>query len=276
MLIPLTDIADDTLPRDRTALDPDALAELQASIAASGLRTQIEVFPIEGDTPFALISGYRRLAAFRALNEANKSGDYAQIEATIRQPADLAAVLHAMVEENDIRADTSHWERAAIAVATHHQGFFDTIDAAIAALYPHARRQKRAKIRAIAEVVEALEGILKDPETLTERRLLRIGNVLRLGWGEIVETALEESRARTAPEQWQILAPILEEAETLVITGRSTAPQSPKRLSRPHPGVTIRRERTRHGFLFHVTGHKASSALTNEILEQIELMFSPA
>ncbi len=276
MKIPLDAIDADALPRDRTRIDPADLAELQRSILASGLRVPIEVFPVEGDTPYALISGYRRLAAFRALNELNRAGDYAEIEAILRQPADIEGALHAMVEENDIRAETSPWERAAIAVATYRQEVFDTIDAAIAALFPHAARQKRAKLRAIAEVVEALEGLLVDPETLTERRLLRIANLLRLGWGEIVETALEESRAQSAHDQWKLLAPILQEAETLVVTGRSTAPQSPKRLSRPHPGVIIRRERTRHGFLFHVTGHKASSALTNEILSQIELMFSPA
>ena len=89
-LIPLAAIEAEALPRDRTAVEPEALAELQASILASGLRQPIEVFaaaPEPGDPGprYGLISGYRRLAAFRAL--APGAGDrFARIPAFVRPP----------------------------------------------------------------------------------------------------------------------------------------------------------------------------------------------
>ena len=42
--IPLTDIDATALPRDRIALDPSALSELQTSIAAIGLTHPVEVW----------------------------------------------------------------------------------------------------------------------------------------------------------------------------------------------------------------------------------------
>ncbi len=68
---------------------------------------------------------------------------------------------------------------------------------------------------------------------------------------------------------------MLEEAETLLAEHRPTSPNRPKRLSHPRAGVTIRRERTRHGFLLHITGRGATDVVITEVLDQIELMFSP-
>ncbi len=273
MRIPLADIDAHALPRDRTVLDAAALAELQASIAATGLRQPIEVFAT--DTGYALISGYRRLHATQALHDLTGDPRHAQIDAILRTPADRTAALAAMVAENDIRQPLSVWEQAAIATATLAQDVFDTLDAALAALYPHANRQKRARLRGVAEVVEALDGLLIDPETMSENRLMRLANTLRLGWGEIIETALTQADARTPAAQWQALRAVLEEAETLLAEHRPTTPNRPKRLSHPRAGVTIRRERTRTGFLLHITGRHATDVVVSEVLDQIEQMFGP-
>lgn len=270
-LIPLDRIEADALPRDRTRLDPAALDELQASIAAHGLRQPIEVF--ETPTGYGLVSGYRRLAALRRLHALTGDPRHARIAAVILPAADRAALLARMVEENEIRADLSPWERASIAIAARDDGTFPTLDAALAALFPHAGRPKRARIRGAAEVVEALEGVLADPEALSERQLLRIAGALRLGWRELIVTAVEESGARTAAAQWEAMRPVLAEAETLLSQGRDTRPTRPRRLLRPRPGLTIRRERTPHGYLLHVTGRAAHDALVAEILDEIERLF---
>ena len=68
--LPLDAIAADALTRDRAAIDPTALEELKASILAPGLRMPIEVFELadpDGPRRYGLISGFRRLAAVRAL-----------------------------------------------------------------------------------------------------------------------------------------------------------------------------------------------------------------
>ncbi len=87
--IPTDAIDEAALARDRTAADPQALDELKQSIVASGLRMPIEVFELaEPDGPhrYGLISGFRRLAAFRALTAWGLDG-YTAIPAFVRAPA---------------------------------------------------------------------------------------------------------------------------------------------------------------------------------------------
>ncbi|WP_172300030.1 ParB/RepB/Spo0J family partition protein [Pseudoruegeria sp. HB172150] len=275
MRIPIHQIDETALIRDRTAINAATQDELQQSIAANGLRMPIEVFAIGAgpDPRFALISGYRRLMAVRALHEITGDPRHAGIEALIRKPASQAEALAAMVEENEIRAPLSPWERAHIAIATRDAGTFDTLDTALAALYPHAPRQKRFKLRAVAEVVEALDGTLAEPETLTERRLIRIANALRLGWGEILEAALATA-ASNPTAQWQAITGTLQECEGLLARGQPTTPNEPRRISHPRSSVTIRRERTRAGYLLHVTGRGANDALVTDVLEEVERLFS--
>ena len=110
-LIPLEAIDEAALTRDRAFFDPVAQTELSSSIAISGLRMPIEVFEFaepDGARRYGLISGFRRLAAFRALHEeAVDKQRFAAIPAFIRQPQGMAKALTAMVEENAIRADVS-------------------------------------------------------------------------------------------------------------------------------------------------------------------------
>lgn len=273
MRIPTDQIDAHALPRDRSLLDEGALTELRLSIAANGLRQPIEVFDTgEG---YGLLSGYRRLAAVRALHDLTGDARYAEIDTVLRDPESLGDALAAMVEENEIRTGLSPWERAHIAVTAVAQDVFETLDAALGGLYPHANRNKRLRLRAVAEVVEALDGFLVDPESLSQQRLTRLANGLRLGWGPLLEAALESAEFATPEAQWAAIAPVIEEAEGLVAQGRKAAPNRPKRLSRPYRGVTIRRERTRTGFVLHVTGTGATDTLMTEVLDQIERMFGP-
>ncbi|MCP3971253.1 MAG: ParB N-terminal domain-containing protein [Rhodobacteraceae bacterium] len=124
MRIPLTDIDPNALPRDRTVLDETALLELQSSIVGTGLRQPIEVFANSGDDcpPFGLISGLRRFTVMQRLHQATGLAQYAGIDAILRSPDDIAAALAQMVEENDIRADLTPWERARVALDTHEKG----------------------------------------------------------------------------------------------------------------------------------------------------------
>ena len=84
MRIPTALIDADALPRDRTLLDPHAQDELQGSIRAHGLRMPIEVYAT-GDR-YALLSGYRRLTAIRALHDLTGLDAYTEIDALLRTP----------------------------------------------------------------------------------------------------------------------------------------------------------------------------------------------
>ena len=123
--IPLAEIDDAALPRDRTGLDPEPLRELRNSILKSGLRMPVELSrsPTRAAHRYGIVSGFRRIAAFRELPTPGLDA-YATIPAFLRTPADLAATLAAMVEENAIRADLSPWEQGRIAVLARDQGVY--------------------------------------------------------------------------------------------------------------------------------------------------------
>ena len=107
--IPLTAIAMDALPRDRSTLDAAALAELQASVSRDGLRQPIEVWqlttPSDGHD-YGLISGLRRLTVHHNLNRLRPTA-FTTIPAFLRSPASVADAMAAMVAENEIRSDLS-------------------------------------------------------------------------------------------------------------------------------------------------------------------------
>jgi ParB family chromosome partitioning protein len=99
--IPLAEINDAALTRDRSGLDEDALDELKVSIAASGLRMPIETFPLTNPKPphnYGLLSGLRRLIAFRDLHELTGQDRYTTIPAFLRPLGTMAQALTSMVE----------------------------------------------------------------------------------------------------------------------------------------------------------------------------------
>ena len=267
--LPIAQIDATALPRDRTGLDPAALAELQASIATNGLRQPIEVF--QTATGYALISGLRRLTAVTTL--AQLRGTQPEIAAFIRTPATLADALVAMVEENDIRQNPSPWERAKIITTLRDSGDFDTLDAATKALYPHASPAKRQRLRACAMVVEELDGLLATPEHLSERQILRLAASIRADFTALIVTALQETRADTLAAQWQTLLPVLVEAEHSHTDPTPQTPGRPRRVLRPIAGVVVRREMTRDGWVLRFTGPEATGMLMELVMDEVERVF---
>jgi ParB family transcriptional regulator, chromosome partitioning protein len=280
--IPIHAIDADALTRDRTGVDAEAAAELEASILANGLRQPIEVYafpdPVgtRGGPPllYGLITGHRRLTAFRALHARTSAPDFAAIPAFLRAPASLEAALLAMVEENEVRAQLSPWERGAFAVSARDQGVFATIEEAVDKLFPTANRQKRARLRQIAWVVDEFGDVLAAPEQLTLRNVLRLADASRLGFGDVIRAALEGGGPTARAAQWELIEPILREAEARG-TEAPTAPGRPRRVSAPRPHLTIRRERTRTGYSLHFTGRAATSPLIDSVFEEIERIFTP-
>jgi ParB family chromosome partitioning protein len=278
-LIPLAEIDEAALPRDRLGLDAEAQAELERSIAASGLRHPIEIAPFtepRDGRPYALISGYRRLLAFRALLERTGEPRYAAIPAFVRERTTLPAAFAAMVEENEIRANISPFERGLIAVTARNEGAFGSIEEAVEALYPNASKQKRNRLRALAFFAEEMDGQFSAPERLSERQIERIARAIDAGFGELIRTALEESSIKDHGHQWKLIEPILAEAEEHAKNPEiSHRPGRPRRILRPRYHLTVRRERSRDGWTLRFTGSEATGAMMNLVLEEIERMYSP-
>ena len=279
--IPLAAIKIDALPRDRTQLAPEALAELQASIATTGLRQPIEVwrlstpeFPLE----YGLISGLRRLTAHHNLAALRRNGDFTTIPAFIREPTSIAQALSLMIEENEARADLTPWEKGRILIECVSEGLFDTIDQALKALHPNAERNTRTRLRALANVVDTLEGVLFNPETYSLRQLLRINSGLRPDFIPVILTALQEHGEKTPQAQWPILSSILDEAEAALrdpAAYQDPRPGYPRRVLRPRAGLVVRRERTEAGWSLHFTGPEAEGMLIESVMDAVERMVGP-
>lgn len=263
--IPIAEIDEAALPRDRSVIDPAALDELAASILRHGLRLPVELNRAE--TGYALVSGYRRLMAYRRL-EQRHGARFATIPALVRPAESLIDGFARVVEENDIRQGLTPWDRGRTLVVARETGL-DTLDAALAKLYPHADRRKRARLRILAEVVEAMDGWIEAPEDWSENRLLRLGAVLRAGWDRLLYAALDDA---SPGAEWEAMLPLIAEAEALPVEKRNT-PDRPRRLAHIKRGLTIRREKTKTGYVLHITGQRATDAVVGEVMEEIERMF---
>jgi ParB family chromosome partitioning protein len=274
--IPIPEIDPTALIRDRSDLDPAALAALTTSIAAEGLRMPIEVWSlsthrIQPDGPphrYGLISGLRRLTACRSLG-------HSTIPAFLRTPDTIATAMAAMISENEHRADISAWEKGRILLYAQGEGHFDTLDAAALALYPHSPRPTRARYRAFATVVEALDGLLTTPESLSTARMERLAAALRGGNESRLCTALSHVAGEPLETQWQALQPALTD------TMRNPDDPDPTK-TRPRPflnlkqGLRITREQCRNGWILRFTGPQAKGGgLIDDLLDQIEYWCQP-
>ena len=81
------------------------------------------------------------------------------------------------------------------------------------------------RVRDIAHLVEEFDGHLTKPECLSQQRLHRIEAAGQAGSCEGFRPALEESSLDDPQTQWQLLLPILTEAE-----------QPPSDAPKPRPG----------------------------------------
>ncbi len=279
ILIPIHQIDAEALPRDRTQLDPEALAELTSSIATTGLRQPIEVWKLSQPTEthrYGLISGLRRLTAHQRLADLRQNGSFTEIAAFLRSPETIPQAMADMVAENEIRAETSAWEKGATLLAATRAGIFDTLDEATQVLHAAASRQKRARLRAFAEVVEDFEGAIATPERLTGRQMHRLSAALRAGLSELIHLTLGDHRHSALPAQWQALLPILSESLDPGEEATTTTPGRPRRLLHLKQGLTIRREKSGNGWIMRFSGPEArSGALIDDVMDHIERWFQP-
>lgn len=220
-------IDQDFIRRDRLNEDPEAMLELVASIRANGLKAPIEVAVTEDG--YGLISGFRRLLAFRQLSASDP--DFDEIPAFVRDAAESETAYVSMVEENEIRANLSHYERGRIAVLAAGQGVFPSVEAAVDKLFSVASKAKRSKVRSFASVHEALGDLLRFPTALTEKAGLRLASALRGGAQAQLRAALDGAEVVDAKGEWGVLQQAL--------TGATPPARDASRGGRPQQIVRI-------------------------------------
>lgn len=151
--LPLAAVDEGYLVRDRMAIDPEEMAALTASIRARGQQVAIEVADLGGGR-YGLISGWRRLVVLRQLAA---EGGPDTVLAIQRRPEAAAGAYLAMVEENEIRAGLSFYERARVVVRATDQGVFPDDRSALAHLFAAAPRSRRSKIGSFIRLVRSFE-----------------------------------------------------------------------------------------------------------------------
>jgi ParB family chromosome partitioning protein len=271
----LDQIDADALVRDRVVIDTDELEELKASIARNGLRLPVEVFAQApagqgaDTTRFGLLSGYRRLMAIRALREATRDPRYDKVKAVLREPEAMGGSFAAMVEENEIRAGLSHFERGRITVIASQQGAFANVEAAVDALFPVASKAKRSKIRSFALIFEELGDLLRFPDQIKEREGLRIAQALRDGGETRLRAGLARSSALDAEDEARQIAAILAELDT--------PRPDPRKGGRPcvtlSSGHVLSAEHDAHGWSIRLGGeHPVERDLVEALIEELRLL----
>jgi ParB family chromosome partitioning protein len=189
------------------------MAALKASLQARGQQVPVEVVPL-GDMEegrFGLISGLRRVMALREIGAG-------EVLALIRRPETSAEAYLAMVEENEIRAGVSFYERARVASEAARLGLFESAHAAIAHLFAQASPAKRSKIGSFVTVHEALGGALRFPAAIPERLGLEMAKALSEGpdFAKRLNRRLADARRESAAEERAVIEGVLRSKMTAV------------------------------------------------------------
>jgi ParB family chromosome partitioning protein len=222
--LPLAEIETGHLVRDRMAFDESDMAALVTSLRARGQQVPIEVVAQEGG--YGLISGLRRVMALREIGET-------EVLALIRRPETSSDAYLAMVEENEIRAGMSFYERARLAAEAAKLGIYPDPAAAIAALFTSASPAKRSKIGSFVRVHEALGDALRYPAAIPERLGLALAAALDRDAQAAARLAraLDDAMPTDSGAERAVLEKVLSEG---VKTGpnRQTVPKNRVRSSR--------------------------------------------
>ena len=209
--IPLHEIVVDHLVRDRVEIADEAMIALKQSLVSRGQQTPIEVAELpdgaEGEVRYGLLSGWRRVQALKELSAEHGSANYGTVLALLRQPADQAAAYVAMVEENEIRADLSFFERARIVEQSLAAGVFDSEKEALQSLFSSASYARRSKIKSFLPVVRGLDGAVQFPSAISERFGLQLSKALLAdaGLAGRLRQALLKASAQTAEAEIGLL-----------------------------------------------------------------------
>ncbi|MEL7043380.1 MAG: ParB N-terminal domain-containing protein [Pseudomonadota bacterium] len=222
--LPLGQIDETYLQRDRIAVDPVDLHDLKTSIQDRGQQAPIEVVAFT-DGRYGLISGWRRLTALRQLHGETGEARFATVQSILRQPNSAADAYVAMVEENEIRLGLSYYERARIAAKAVEQGVYETEKLALQNLFKAASRTKRSKIRSFLTIYHALDAELQFPNAINERFGVALSHALEddKGLRDRIVVALSETVPESAEAEMDLLKTVSNTASFVSNQGGVTA-----------------------------------------------------
>lgn len=267
----------DHLQRDRVALDAEDLAALERSLKVRGQQTPVEVVALPDGRGYGLLSGWRRCKVLRKLYAETGEPRFATVQALLRRPEDAADAYRTMVEENEIRANLSHYERARVVLKAVEAGVFETEEAGLSGLFGSVPRARRSKIRSFLVVVHALEGALRYPEAVSERAGLDLSQRLRSepALSARLRSTLAKADVQNAAMEQAVIAHVLQSGHPDPVPVRQV-PQPMDRagggeaLAR-HPGLTLRLGR---GGALILSGPAVDDALQSALIDWLADRFA--
>ena len=233
--IGLNSIDETHLVRDRLEQDEEEMTALVGSLRVRGQQTPIEVVALgDGATnkTYGLISGWRRLTAMRRLYSETNDPAFATIKALVIQPESAEEAYVAMVEENEIRVNLSHYERARIAVRALGEGIYTSQKYALQSLFANATRTKRSKIGSFVILVEALDAELQFPTAIPEKLGLGLARAFSQSpeFSQEVARTLREKNCSDAEGEQLLLSNLLaahEAGGSAEVTETNSGPVEP-------------------------------------------------
>ena len=261
-LLPLDVIDERHLVRDRLEQNEDEMTALTDSLRARGQQMPVEVVPLPdpaGGRTHGLISGWRRLTALRRLYKETSDPKFATVRAMVIAPETAQDAYVAMVEENEIRVNLSHYERARIAVRAMKEGVYPNQRAALQGLFGNTTRSRRSKIGTFILLVEAFDAVLYFPSAISEKLGLALARemVRDPGFADLLKTRLKDSPRDSAPAEMRILAQALADRQ---------APPAPP--ADPEPPARPRLRST-------AQNPAAGERIVTRVTQGIEMRFTP-
>ena len=180
--VPLDEVQTTMLVRDRLlhVEDPE-LDDLVTSIRDLGLSNPIRVVARPGGG-YELVQGYRRLSAYKRLNEEDGQGGWDRIPALVLTDApDMSGLYRRMVDENVVRKDLSFAEmaHAAQVYAADPETEASDLTAAVADLFQSAPYSKRSYIRSFALLLDKIGPVLMYPTEVPRALGVALARVLK-------------------------------------------------------------------------------------------------
>jgi ParB family chromosome partitioning protein len=226
--LPLDAIRDNHLVRDRMITRHDDMDSLISSLRARGQQMPVEVVALE-DGVYGLVSGWRRLRAIRVLYGETGEKRFATVAALVK-PMDGASDSYvAMVEENEIRANPSFYERAHLVCEAVRLGVYPNTSAAIKTLFANTTSARRSKIASFVRLYDALGGVLRFPAEIPEKLGLALVNAMGkdAAMARRLKDALRKSPADSV------------EAERATLEGALRKPSARNLHTEVAPGVKV-------------------------------------
>ncbi len=260
-LLDLDAIDDRHLVRDRLEQNEEEMTALVDSLRARGQQMPIEVVLLSdpaGGRTHGLISGWRRLTALRRLYKEASDPKFAQVRAMVITPDTAQDAYVAMVEENEIRVNLSHYERARIAVRAMKEGVYPSQRAALQGLFGNATRSKRSKIGSFIALVDAFDATLWFPSAISEKLGLSLVRELIRdpGFEDLLKKRLQDMPRDSAATEMRILS------ETLSERLAPALPADPEPAARPRLRSTT-------------SGPAAGERIVTRVTQGIEMRFTP-